>query len=89
VKVLICYDIPDDRKRDRLAKELQSYGDRVQKSVFEVLCDNQAKYRQLKQKIARKIDPAVDSVRFYRLCRPCEAKIEYVGLAKPQWDGLA
>ena len=31
---LIAYDIPDDRRRDRLAKCLQRHGDRVQYSVF-------------------------------------------------------
>lgn len=32
--LLAAYDVPDDPRRDRLAKALLSYGDRVQYSVF-------------------------------------------------------
>lgn len=35
-RYLVAYDIPDDRRRTRLAKVLASYGDRVQYSVFVV-----------------------------------------------------
>jgi CRISPR-associated protein Cas2 len=35
-RYLIAYDIPDDRRRDRLAKCLQRHGDRIQFSVFVV-----------------------------------------------------
>ena len=35
--VLIIYDIVDNAKRVRLAKFLQGYGFRVQKSAFEAL----------------------------------------------------
>jgi CRISPR-associated protein Cas2 len=31
----VCYDITDDRERRRVAKLLEAYGFRVQKSVFE------------------------------------------------------
>lgn len=31
---LAAYDVPDDPRRDRLAKALLSYGDRIQDSVF-------------------------------------------------------
>jgi CRISPR-associated protein Cas2 len=32
---LICYDIADDRRRDRVSRFLEGYGLRIQKSVFE------------------------------------------------------
>ena len=32
---VICYDIPDNRRRNQLAKELKGFGTRVQYSVFE------------------------------------------------------
>lgn len=35
-RYLVAYDIPDDRRRERLAKCLQRHGDRVQFSVFVV-----------------------------------------------------
>lgn len=33
-RYLIAYDIADDKRRDRLARVLKSFGDRVQYSVF-------------------------------------------------------
>ncbi len=37
-KFLIAYDVPDDRRRHSIAVVLQSFGDRVQYSVFMVDC---------------------------------------------------
>ncbi|MEW6140284.1 MAG: CRISPR-associated endonuclease Cas2, partial [Thermodesulfobacteriota bacterium] len=39
VFVVVCYDVVDDRTRTRLAKLMQNYGNRVQKSVFECTVD--------------------------------------------------
>lgn len=33
-RYVLAYDVPDDRRRTRLAKVLSQYGDRVQYSVF-------------------------------------------------------
>jgi CRISPR-associated protein Cas2 len=33
-RFLVAYDIPSDRRRERLAKCLERHGDRVQYSVF-------------------------------------------------------
>ena len=35
-RTLVAYDIPDDKRRSRVAHLLESYGDRVQFSVFVV-----------------------------------------------------
>ena len=32
---LICYDVVNDRRRNRVSRLLEGYGLRVQKSVFE------------------------------------------------------
>lgn len=37
--VVVSYDIVNDRQRQRLAKVLGDYGQRVQKSVFECRVD--------------------------------------------------
>jgi CRISPR-associated protein Cas2 len=36
VKRVVCYDVVDDRRRNRIFKLLKDYGRRVQYSVFEV-----------------------------------------------------
>ncbi|WP_424324901.1 CRISPR-associated endonuclease Cas2 [Gordonia sp. (in: high G+C Gram-positive bacteria)] len=62
-RLLIAYDIVDDPRRVRLSKVLESYGDRVQYSVF--LIDlTAAQQIRLRKKVSDVIDPRVDSVLF-------------------------
>lgn len=61
---LVCYDVARDRDRDRLAKRLEMYGLRVQKSVFECILDA-VQRDQLLQFVERTIDAKTDSVRLY------------------------
>ena len=72
---LISYDIPDNRRRNQLAKTLKGFGTRVQYSVFEAHL-TASQFEQMKQTIARVIDPAEDSVRYYALCSTCATRIE-------------
>jgi CRISPR-associated protein Cas2 len=72
---------PDDRRRTRLAHTLKDFGQRVQYSVFEcLLAEDQMAH--LRARVAKLTDPTEDSVRFYRLCANCEARIEIQGLGK-------
>ena len=58
---LVAYDIADDRRRAHVAKHLQSYGVRVQYSVF--LIDlRPAKIQRLLTALESSIDPSRDSV---------------------------
>ena len=72
---VISYDIPDDRRRNQLAKVLKGFGVRVQYSVFEAHL-NRRQYEELKQAVARVIDLTEDSVRYYALCGACAGRIE-------------
>lgn len=67
---LVCYDIADARRLRRIAREMQSVGERVQKSVFECELDARAR-RELEARVAALLDARCDSVRFYRLCEGC------------------
>lgn len=74
--VVVCYDVPDDRRRNKIGKILEGFGTRVQKSVFE--CDMKPEsIKILKQKLAR-ILKAEDSMRYYYLCAQCILKVEVV-----------
>lgn len=74
--VVVCYDIPDNMRRNRVGKMLEGFGCRVQKSVFE--CDLEQKHLdKLKQKL-RQLLQDEDSVRYYYLCRDCLQKVEVV-----------
>jgi len=60
-RYLICYDVTDDPRRDRLAKAIQSYGDRVQYSVF-LVDAKPAKLIRLRATMEHVINPTTDSI---------------------------
>ena len=72
---VISYDVPDNRRRNQLAKALKGYGKRVQYSVFEAHL-NRKQYEELKHAVADIIDSSEDSVRYYPLCNTCVERIE-------------
>jgi CRISPR-associated protein Cas2 len=74
----ISYDIPDDKRRLKIAKILLDYGPRVQYSVFEAQLDADA-LDQLKTRIKAEVELAEDSVRIYPHCVSCEVRIEIIG----------
>ncbi len=77
--IIVAYDIPDDRRRNRLAKALAGFGIRVQKSVFEAEMPDQ-RLDALYRAIHAEIDPEEDSIRIWRLCKRCQATLEVIGL---------
>lgn len=87
--LVVAYDIVCDRRRQRLAKLLGGYGERVNLSVFE--CELRPRqFVPLQHKIARIIDTQEDSVRFYELCGLCRGRILVLGqgLAGPERQPL-
>lgn len=64
--VLIIYDIIDNKRRIKFAKEMNGYGFRVQKSAFEALIDEKL-FSKLQNVIPKLIDCSEDSVRIYRM----------------------
>ena len=79
--LVVSYDIPDDKRRTKVAKTLEDYGTRVQYSVFEVnLAPKQI--AKMRQELAQIADTATDSIRFYRLCGACYGQVEVLGAGK-------
>ena len=72
---IISYDIPDDGRRNKLAKALKGFGTRVQYSVFEAHL-NKTEFKDLKREVVNIIDSSEDSVRCYALCSTCVKRIE-------------
>lgn len=78
---VVCYDIPDQKRRTRLHKTLEGFGDPVQESVFE--CDlTPLQKRKMVQKIEKIVELPADKVRIYMLCEECRPKIEIMGEGK-------
>jgi CRISPR-associated protein Cas2 len=67
---VIAYDISDDHRRARVAAILQSYGDRIQRSVFLATIDS-GLLADARQRIDQIINPETDSVYVFRQCAAC------------------
>ncbi len=79
--VVVAYDIPDDRRRGRVANHLLSFGARIQGSVYELwLTPRQleAMWYGLGELCARE-----DLIRCYTLCGACERRIRSHGMPEP------
>jgi len=79
--VVVAYDISDDRRRTRLHDLLEDYGTPAQYSVFECLV-TEKQMAQMQRRVHAKIKVTEDSVRYYRLCENCRAKIETTQAAR-------
>jgi CRISPR-associated protein Cas2 len=85
VFILVSYDIPDDKRRDRICKTLKDYGERVQYSVFECLLNKEVLGRMV-ERLLKIIKEEEDSLRIYHLCNSCHKKIHLYGLGKVTED---
>jgi len=89
VFILVSYDVctvdKEGRKRLRkVAEACQSYGQRVQDSVFECLVEP-AQWVHLRQRLIDRADLEQDSLRFYFLGSNWRRRIEHLGV-KPSID---
>lgn len=81
--VLITYDVATateggTRRLRRVARTCESYGQRVQNSVFECKVDP-AQFVELRAQLESIIDPAHDSLRYYHLGTNWERRVDHVG----------
>lgn len=76
---VVAYDICDDRRRTKVAKILEDFGDRAQYSVFEMELDHFERFGELRRRLESVIDPATDGVRMYFLCKGCRDKVTLLG----------
>jgi CRISPR-associated protein Cas2 len=78
---VVAYDVRDDTRRARVAKHLESLGERVQDSVFECYLTS-AELEKLLKKLGRITNAEEDSLRVYVLCGQCQGKVRVAGLGK-------
>nr|WP_223270029.1 CRISPR-associated endonuclease Cas2 [Nostoc sp. 'Peltigera membranacea cyanobiont' 213] len=79
---LVCYDIVSDTRRNKVAKLLEAYGLRVQKSVFECVLDEK-QYETLSKYLFRLVNKREDQVRFYPMSAHNRCKVAVLG-TQPQ-----
>ena len=75
---LVCYDVVSDRRRYRVARLLERYGMRVQKSVFECVLTPDIR-ESLQQRLERVIRADEDQVRFYPMSPRYRKKVLILG----------
>jgi len=86
--LLITYDVSTveekagARRLRRVAKACTSYGVRVQKSVFEMQL-GQKEWVELRARLLKEIDPALDSLRIYFIDQTSKDRIEHHGITRP------
>ena len=87
--VVVSYDIADDRRRVRVASEMENFGRRVQYSVFECHL-SEAEIADLETRLQAIIDLDLDRVRYYRLCERDYRRIfmDGPGEVSRDWDHL-
>ena len=87
-RTLIAYDVPNDRRRGKIAKLLETYGDRIQYSVF-VVDIIPSKLLRLKDEIGKIAQLDENSILFCDLGRLADLgqqKFSYVGLCREITD---
>lgn len=73
MRYVIAYDVTDDHRRNQIAKFLEGWGRRVQKSVFECDLSNE-EIAIVRQRLEELILPSEDRCHIYRLCGECRPK---------------
>ena len=81
--ILITYDVntienDGNRRLRKVSKVCLDYGQRVQNSVFECNVDP-AQFVKIKHELSKIIDFKKDSLRFYKLGKNWENRIETIG----------
>ena len=82
--VLVTYDVSTEsaagrRRLRRVGQACKSYGQRVQKSVFECTVDDKT-YERMRARLVKIINTKEDSIRFYRMPGQREKLVEEYGV---------
>jgi CRISPR-associated protein Cas2 len=80
-RYVVAYDIPDDKRRTKMARTLEGHGERVQYSVFECQL-TEAQFERLWKALTKLMRAEEDSLRAYRLCGECARWVKTAGQAR-------
>ena len=80
---LVSYDIRDPKRLRRVARTMEGFGERIQRSVFHCRLTDEDR-RRLQQKLLDLIHAGEDTVRIYPLCRKDARDIAVVGKPLPE-----
>jgi CRISPR-associated protein Cas2 len=88
MQYVVCYDIADDRRRNRVSTLLLDFGTRVQESVFVAHLDEELAER-MRERLRGAVDPDWDKVHVFELCGACDGRTVVIGQGEvvhdPEW----
>jgi CRISPR-associated protein Cas2 len=79
--IVAAYDVTDDKRRNRLHKTLERFGERTQYSVFECIISPE-QFDRMRFEVEQVIDIESDSVRYYDICEGCHPRVLKMGVAR-------
>lgn len=79
---LLAYDISSDKRRAKIARLMESLGERVQGSVFEAWLSSD-ELDKLVRKALKLLNEKEDSLRVYLVCEACRPKLKVYGQGRP------
>jgi CRISPR-associated protein Cas2 len=85
MKMVVAYDISNDNTRSRVAALISSWGDRIQKSVYQSLLESH-ELTELLERIDQLINHNHDTVHVFPICSNCSNSVRFIGQAKPPSD---
>lgn len=77
---LISYDLSNDRLRQKVAKELENFGRRVQYSVFECHITHKQLHDLYGRLASIMVEEKNGNVRIYTICANCEMRLQTIGI---------
>lgn len=80
---IVAYDMPSDKRRNKVHKILSGFGQWTQYSLFELFLTDK-ELVLLQNKLEKVLNAEKDSVRFYPLCAACLKSVETVGSELPK-----
>jgi CRISPR-associated protein Cas2 len=81
----VCYDVSDDRRRQRLSEALLDFGSRVQESVFACHLET-GLAEEMEARITRIVNEIEDKVHILGLCEACGGRVKTFGKAERPSD---
>ena len=70
-RVVIVYDIVNNKRRKKVSDLLEGYGIRVNRSVFECRFKTPKIRKKLTKELFKLLNPKADSLRIYTVCQNC------------------
>lgn len=74
---VVAYDTPSTKRRRRIIKVIESYGKRINYSVYEVML-TPAQHLRVIEALTKIVIKGKDCIAIYRLCLDCFSKIQYL-----------